>query len=104
MSMDDYLDTEDAQPETDDDDPSTTYIQFNSRDHTTAYNLVSDGGAIRSTFSGQGGPNVHDFFAGLVTALGPRFTDGDKTAMLEFIDPSPEEVREYLEQKENDDE
>lgn len=104
MSMNDYLEDEDAQPETDDSEPSTTYIEFSSRDHPEAYKLASQGGAIRGTFSGRGGPSINDFYAGLTEALGATFTEGDKVPLLKFAEPTEDEVKEYLEWLQSQDE
>lgn len=102
MKADSFLDDDDAQATTSNDDPSSTYLEFNSRDHTSAYNLASDGGAIRGNFSGGSGPSVHDFYAQLTVALGPLFEEGDKVPMLEFLEPTDEEVREYLDSNDSD--
>jgi len=105
MGLEAYTQTdEDAQPETDGDEPSTTYIEFNSRDHPEAYRLVSGGGTIRDTFPAGEVGSVHQFYALLTEALGHGFEEGDHVPILQFLDPSVEEVREFLEQKQDDDE
>lgn len=105
MGLDAYTqDDEDAQPETDSTEPSGTYIEFNSRDHTRAWKLVKGGGTIRDTFPALGVDSHHDFYAELTEALGYAFEEGNHVPVLEFIDPSVEEVREFLEQKKKNDE
>lgn len=96
MPASDYLEGSDEPTTTTDDEPSSTYIEFNSRDHPTAHSAASDKGTIRSAFSGRGGASVHDFYAALTESLVPLFESGDKSEVLEFIEPSREEVEAYL--------
>ena len=97
MKVDDFLDDNDEQDNDDSDGPRGTHISLNEKDHPKAYELASKGGAIRKPFSGRGGRNIEDFMATVIReALGPMFEDGDKLPAIEFIDPSEEEVREFI--------
>jgi hypothetical protein len=58
-------DAQDDSNETDSDEPSTTYVEFNSRDHPRAYELACSGGDLRDAL----GSDIHDFYAVATPAL-----------------------------------
>jgi hypothetical protein len=72
---------QDAANETDDDEPSTTFIEFNSRDHPTAYSLANGQGDLRGLL----GSDIHDFYAMATPGLADYVMNDQPETMLELL-------------------
>jgi hypothetical protein len=91
-------DAQDDSNETDSDEPSTTYVEFNSRDHPTAYELARSGGDLRDAL----GSDIHDFFAVATPAL-TAYVANNEAPMLELLGFSEERAAELSEELADDD-
>lgn len=104
-------DVEEQQPN----DPSVSYLYIyeNGREEisnwdadaqqamATAYNVVSDGGIVRTTFKRSGQyENIHHATAELMVGISEVFESGDFQRLLDFVGPDADAVRQYLEDNE----
>ena len=84
-----------------DDDPSTTYIEFNDADHPLAYSVVADtdsevDGAVNLR-NALGRDNMYVAFADTAVPLARTLSQGgDPVPLLDFADPSGDELAEWL--------
>lgn len=92
MNFDNYKvdDGQDASNETDSDEPSTTYIEMNSRDHPTAYSLISGQGDLRQAL----GSDIHDYYATATPGLAAYVLENDATVLLELMGFESERAEE----------
>jgi len=91
-----YKDTgaQDAANNSDDDEPSTTYIEFNSRDHPAAYSLASGQGDLRSLL----GSDIHDFYAMATPGLADYVVNNEPETMLELLGFEAERASELADE------
>lgn len=91
-------DAQDDSNEDDSDEPSTTYIEFNSRDHPNAYELASGSGDLRDIL----GSDIHNFYAAATPGLA-AYVAGNEQPMLELLGFSEERAAELTEELADDD-
>lgn len=90
---------QDDSDETDSDEPKTTYIEWNSRDHPTAYSLASGQGDLRDLL----GSDIHDFYATATPGLAHFVLNDDATTMLELLGFEEERAAELDEELHGED-
>lgn len=102
MPADDFIavDSTDDSNSDEDDEGSSTYIQFHEWQHPEAYNLACGDGVLRKLLERQG---LFSLYADITPHLADLVTQGDRSGMLEWLEPSKEELRDYLESLDEDD-